>query len=226
MRTRATGFSVPHPAPTRQRPNLIEQEGLWRRERPVNQRPLNSRLVRVDLGIAWALADGRATPVGTGTCACRGSVWRCGDHGCDSRRCKHRCDDARVDGHRESPLSLFPPTPDRLRLPTWVRPHREDPVGLQPVQRGRVGAGSKNFEELSSIPQRVPHRSRTAEPRCMTAAVIAHSTSSGANCALRQRSDRQRLVGSRHSDVDGADLRRRDARRRRQSRRLVTGWAP
>jgi hypothetical protein len=145
---RAAGLGVSHVAPTPQRSKLIEQEGQWRRVRAVNPRRLNSRLLRVDLDIAWALADGRTTPVGTGTCACRGSTWRCGDHGCDSRRRNHRCDNARFDSHRES-LTVICADPRSVTTPNvGSAPNREDPVGLQPVQRGRAGRGSrilKNF---------------------------------------------------------------------------------
>ena len=43
---------------------------------------------------------------------------------------------------------------------------------------------------------------------------------------LPQRGDRQGLVASGHPDVDRANLRGRDARRRRQARRLVSGGLP
>jgi len=43
---------------------------------------------------------------------------------------------------------------------------------------------------------------------------------------LLQRGDRQRLVAPAHPNVDGANLRRRDARRCRESPRLISGGLP
>ena len=48
----------------------------------------------------------------------------------------------------------------------------------------------------------------------------------GRKLGLPQRLDCQWLVASAHPDVDGANLGGRDARRRRQARRLISGRLP
>jgi hypothetical protein len=141
----AAGAGCFVPSADAQRSHLIEQEGQWRRVRAVNLRRLNSRLLRVDLDIAWALADGRVTAVGTVTCACRGSTRRCGDHGCESRRRKQRCGNACFDGHRESPHYHLRRPPIGYDFQRRFGLIVKTPSGLQPVQRVRARPGFKEF---------------------------------------------------------------------------------
>jgi hypothetical protein len=78
---------------------LVEEEGGRRRERAIDLWGLNSRLSRMDLNVAGALADAGATSVGAGA-TIRGRSRRCcGGCCCDSTSCEKQCDETRFDRH-------------------------------------------------------------------------------------------------------------------------------